>query len=84
MVEPFMPSYSAKVYEQMLLLNDMGEKIFGNHDEALLAWIKGYPERIADHIPAGYQIGEPAPIFRETFPEEIDKWRANFDGKDQM
>ena len=83
MVEPFMPSFSAKVYEQMRLLNDRGEKIFGDRDEALLAWIKGHPERIADLIPAGHQIGEPAPIFREIFPEEIEKWRATFGGKDQ-
>jgi hypothetical protein len=51
MVEPFMHSFSAKVYEQMRLLNDKGEKIFGDRDEALLAWIKSHPERIADLIP---------------------------------
>ena len=68
-----MPSFSAKVYEQMRLLNEKGERT--ERDEKLLAWIKGHPERIAELINAGHQIGEPAPIFREIQAEEVEKWR---------
>ena len=70
MLEPFIPSFSAKVYEQMRLLNEKGER--SERDETLLAFVNGHPERICDLVASGHQIGEPAPIFREIKPEEVD------------
>lgn len=80
MLEPFIPSFSAKVYEQMNLLNAKGERT--ERDEKLLEYIKGHPERIVDLVPAGHQIGEPQPIFREIFPEEVEKWKKAFGGNE--
>lgn len=81
MLEPFIPSFSAKVYEQMRLINEKGEHI-AERDETLLQFVKGHPERINELVPAGHQIGEPQPIFREIAPEEIEKWKKAFGGTD--
>ena len=46
-LEPFLPSFSAKVYEQMnLKRTPLHEKLF--------EYIKGHPERIHTLIPAGH------------------------------
>ena len=78
MLEPFIPSFSAKVYEQMNLLNQRGER--SERDETLLKWVIGHPERLLELVPAGHQIGEPEPIFREINPAEVEKWRQAFGG----
>ena len=77
MLEPFMPSFSAKVYEQMNLLANRTER-----DEKLFEWISGHPERILQLIPSGHTISEPAPIFREITQAEVDEWRKRFGGKE--
>lgn len=79
MLEPFIPSFSAKVYEQMNLLNERGER--SERDETLLQYVYGNPSRIAGLIKAGHQIGEPQPIFREIFPQEVEVWKQAFGGK---
>lgn len=76
MLEPFMPSFSAKVYEQMKLLP------LSQRDRQLLKHVHGHPELLTTLVPAGHQIGEPQPIFREIAVEEIEKWRAAFGGKE--
>ena len=80
MLEPFIPSFSAKVYEQMNLLNAKGE--LSERDEQLLAYVYGHPERIRDLVAPGHQIGEPQPIFREIQPAEVEKWKAAYGGKE--
>ena len=82
MLEPFIPSFSAKVYEQMRLLNEKGER--SERDETLLAFVNGHPERIRDLVASGHQIGEPAPIFREIKPEEVEQWKKAFGGRDEV
>ena len=72
-LEPFLPSFSAKVYEQMNIVRS-------ERDETLLEWVKGHPERIIQLLPGGHQIGEPQPIFREITQAEIDGWKAAFSG----
>lgn len=73
MLEPFMPSFSAKVYEQMALKRtEVHEKIFEH--------IKGHAERIDSLVPAGHKIGSPSPIFRQISEEEMNKWKAQFGG----
>ena len=62
MFEPFMPSFSAKIYNQMKL------KRTESH-EVLYQYLKDSPEKIASLIPAGHQIGEPLPIFVEISDE---------------
>jgi len=52
MLEPFIPSFSAKVYEQMNLLNAKGER--SERDETLLEFIWGHPERINELVPGGH------------------------------
>jgi hypothetical protein len=54
----------------MRLLNEKGER--SERDETLLAFVNGHPERIRDLVASGHQIGEPAPIFREIKPEEVE------------
>ena len=72
-LEPFLPSFSAKVYEQMnLKRTPLHEKLF--------EYIKGHPERIHTLIPAGHQIGEPAPIFTEISKEQMEAWKIKYGG----
>jgi methionyl-tRNA synthetase len=53
MLEPFIPSFSAKVYEQMKFINDKGE-LLNKQEEQLLQWVWGHPERLTDLVPAGH------------------------------
>lgn len=73
-LEPFMPSFSAKVYEQMNIKRT-------ERDDTMFEFLKGHPERIFDLLQADHQIGEPQPIFREIKEEEIKKWKQEFGGK---
>lgn len=72
-MEPFMPSFSAKVYEQMAL------KRTATH-EKFFEFIAGHPERIQALIPAGHQIGSPAPIFSEISQEQMQAWKVKYGG----
>ena len=47
LLEPFMPSFSAKVYEQMNILRS-------DVDERLLADVRGHPEKIMQLVKAGH------------------------------
>jgi len=72
-LEPFMPSFSAKIYEQLnLARTELHAKLYEH--------IKDHPERIRNLIPAGHQIGTPAPIFKEITPEQAAGWKAQFGG----
>lgn len=68
MFEPFMPSFSAKIYEQMNLKRT-------KQHETLYEFLKNSPEKITSLIPAGHEIGEPAPIFRMITDDEMNKWK---------
>ena len=61
--EPFMPSFSAKVYAQM---NTPRTKAH----ETLYKDLKGHPERIFTLVAANHVIGEPRPIFQEISEEQ--------------
>jgi len=76
MFEPFMPSFSAKIYEQMNVKRTATHEVLYEH-------LKDHPERLATLVPAGHQIGEPQPIFREISDEEMNKWKAQFGGEKQ-
>ena len=73
-LEPFIPSFSAKVYEQLNLQRT-------EHDEKLLQFVKGNPERILQLLTPGHKLGEPQPIFREITVAEIEKWKQIFGGQ---
>ena len=72
MMEPFMPSFSAKVYEQMAIKRT-------EMHETMYEYLKANAARIENLVPAGHQIGEPQPIFREITNEEMEKWKKQFD-----
>ena len=74
MFEPYMPSFSAKIYEQMSLKRTETHEILYKH-------LKDSPERIPTLIPAGHEIGEPAPIFRMITDEEMNTWKEQFGGE---
>lgn len=78
MLEPFVPSFSAKIYNQLnlkrsqkqeTLLETMGEDV--NNDMKLIRGL----------VDGGHKIGQPAPIFRNIADEEVKTWRAQFAGK---
>ena len=71
MLEPFMPSFSAKVYEQMNIKRTQMH-------ETLYEFLKSDPKRIEELVPANHQIGDPQPIFREISNEEMEKWKKQF------
>ncbi len=72
-LEPFLPSFSAKVYEQMNLTRTALHAKLYEH-------LKGHPERIHSLIPAGHQIGTPAPIFSEISKEQMEAWKEKYAG----
>lgn len=73
-MEPFLPSFSAKVYEQLAIKREI------KHETAI-AQIINNPDVIRDFVPANHKIGTPEPIFREIKPEEAAVWKAKFNGK---
>lgn len=81
MLEPFMPSFSAKIYNQLNLQRTQKQEVFlagmgENQDQDIV--------KIRELVPAGHKIGQPAPIFRNIADEEINKWRAQFAGKKEL
>jgi len=74
MFEPFMPSFSAKVYEQMNVKRTATHEVLYEH-------LKDHPERLATLVPVGHEIGDPQPIFREISEDEMNKWKAQFGGE---
>lgn len=69
-----MPSFSAKVYEQ-LALNRTEQ-----HDVMYL-YIKEHPECLSKLIPAGHKIGQIKPIISQISDEDVAKWKEQFGGK---
>ncbi|XP_031483843.1 probable methionine--tRNA ligase [Nymphaea colorata] len=73
LLEPFMPSFSFKVLQQLNLpfeaLSFCDEK--GDIGRARQPW---------DILPAGHKIGQPEPLFVEMKDEEVDKYRQKFAG----
>ena len=72
-LEPSIPSFSAKVYEQMNLQRT-------ERDETLLLFVKGRQDRILELLTAGHKLGEPQPIFREISVAEVEVWKTKFGG----
>lgn len=69
-----MPSFSAKVYEQLAIKREL------KHETAIAAILEkndGFWDLVADN----HQIGTPEPIFREIKPEETAAWRQKFNGQ---
>lgn len=75
-LEPFIPSFSAKVYEQLNVKRT-------ERDETLYEYVLGDPTKILTLIPAGHQIGNPQPIFREIKQDEIDSFKSRFGGQQE-
>ena len=74
MLEPFMPSFSAKVYEQLAVQRELKH-------ETLIEQVKQNPKILKDLVPAGHKIGNPAPLFRAISEEEAEAWKEKFKGK---
>lgn len=75
-LEPFMPSFSAKVYEQLNVKREL-------RHETMLESLKQDKNLIRSQVPGEHTIGTPEPIFREIKPEEADQWKAAFSGKNR-
>lgn len=71
--EPFMPSFSAKVYEQMAVKREV------KHETAIETLVKD-PKSFFGLVQAGHIIGTPEPIFREIKESEAEAWRKQFGG----
>jgi len=68
-----MPSFSAKVYEQLAIKREL------KHETAI-ASINENNAGFWHLVAANHQIGTPEPIFREIKPEETAAWRTKFNG----
>ena len=73
-LEPFIPSFSAKVYEQLAIEREL-------RHETLLAQVKDNPDVVKELVPGGHKIGNPEPIFREIKAEEAEEWKKKFGRK---
>ena len=79
LLEPFMPSFSAKVYEQLNIERT-------ERHETMLAELGAAAAEQNDTVmrylvPADHVIGIPQPIFREIKEEEAVNWRGRFGGQ---
>jgi len=72
MLEPFMPSFSAKLYEQMNLKRTQLH-------ETLLKHVKESKDIIYKLVSAGHQISEPKPIFREISDQEMEELKKKYE-----
>ncbi len=74
-LEPFIPSFSAKIYESLNLVRTQA-------DETLLGDMRGKPaDSILSLLKPGHDIKVPSPIFRQISEEDCQKWREEFNGK---
>lgn len=73
LLEPFMPSFSAKVYEQLNIERTA-------RHERLLFELSRDPTAMRSLVPMGHTIGTPEPIFREIKPEECADFLKRFSG----
>jgi len=74
LLEPFMPSFSAKVYEQL----GITERTEAH--AVMLQTLSRDPTVLRKLVTAGQPIGNPEPIFREIKPEEAVQWKEKFSG----
>lgn len=72
-LEPFIPSFSAKVYEQMAIKREL------KHETLIEAVLKDN-KAILSLVSGGHVIGNPEPIFREIKEAEAEVWRKKFGG----
>jgi methionyl-tRNA synthetase len=74
LLEPFMPSFSAKVYEQLAI-----ERILEH--ETIIGQYKVDPTILTRLVKTGHKIGKVGPIIKEIPITDADKWKASFGGK---
>jgi len=67
-LEPFMPSFSAKVYEQMAIKREL------KHENLIETVLKDN-KAIMSLVSGGHVIGNPEPIFRQIKEAEVEAWR---------
>lgn len=70
-----MPSFAAKVYEQMAVVRT--EK----HEKYLESLRDNFQTTLMTVVPAGHTIGTPEPIFREIKDSEKEVWQKKFGGE---
>lgn len=68
-----MPSFSAKVYEQMAIKRELKH-------ETSIAQLLNDSSKFFAFISADHVIGTPEPIFREIKEAEAEVWRKKFGG----
>jgi methionyl-tRNA synthetase len=71
-----MPSFSAKVYEQMAIKREL------KHETAIQA-LQQDSNAFFALVAGGHVIGDPQPIFREIKEAEAEEWKKAFGGRDQ-
>lgn len=75
-MEPFMPSFSAKVYEQMAVKREL------KHETAIKNLVEDQHKAFLSQLQGGHVIGTPEPIFREIKQAEADEWKKKYGGKE--
>jgi len=74
-LEPFIPSFCAKIYEQLNLKRT-------ERDEKLLEELKDKPSTfMLELLKPGHTINQPSPVFRSITDDDCQKWREQFAGK---
>jgi len=74
MLEPFIPSFSAKIYETLNLVRT-------EQDETLIGDLRGKPADILlTLLKPGHEIKVPNPIFKQISEEQCEEWRKKFAG----
>jgi len=74
-LEPYMPSFSAKVYEQMNI------KRVKEHETMIHFVSEDYDGRVRSLVKDGHEIGSPQPIFKEIPLDKAEEWKQKFGGE---
>jgi methionyl-tRNA synthetase len=69
LLEPFMPSFSAKVYEQLAITRVI-------EHETIIGQFKADPTILTRLVPTGHKIGKVGPIFKEIPISDAAKWKS--------
>jgi methionyl-tRNA synthetase len=74
LLEPFMPSFSAKIYAQLNIKRAI-------EHENILEQFKSNNAILSNLVKSGHVIGDPAPIIKRIEEADITAWRTRFSGK---
>mmetsp|Transcript_18275 Transcript_18275/g.20442 ORF Transcript_18275/g.20442 Transcript_18275/m.20442 type:complete len:139 (+) Transcript_18275:1802-2218(+) len=81
-LEPFVPSFCAKIYEQLNLTRTVeDDQLIGELRDQQSKDNFSASTRLLAFLKEGQVINKPSPVFKLITEEQIEQWRDKFNGK---